>query len=117
MQVVSKLEIVLICVSFGPNPGNRSKFTLVEWAHRADVQAKWKELAIENDLLDKEFRDIDRIFSFTDAALMWSQNIYFSSDKLRALGWHGHVNSAESIVEVFKDFEEMKMIPPVPKNT
>jgi len=31
------------------------------------------------------------------------------------MGWHGHVNSTESIFEVFRDFERIKMIPPVPK--
>jgi hypothetical protein len=35
-------------------------------------------------------------------------------DKARALGWHGHVNSSESIKEVFRGFANIKMIPPVP---
>jgi len=64
-------------ISFGKNSPIRYKFTLVEWAHRKDVQEAWKELAAKYDLLDKEFRDIERIFSFTDAALSWSQSIYF----------------------------------------
>ncbi|KIW06944.1 uncharacterized protein PV09_02605 [Verruconis gallopava] len=101
---------------FGPNPGNRMKFTLVDWAKKPEVQAAWKELAAKHDLLDKELRDVDRIFSFTDAALSWNQSIYFSSDKARALGWHGHVNSTESIFNVLKEFEAIKMIPPVPKH-
>ncbi|KAH8655857.1 hypothetical protein BX600DRAFT_526311 [Xylariales sp. PMI_506] len=100
---------------FGSNPGTRHKFTLVEWANRAEVQNAWKELAAEHNLLDKELRDIERIFSFTDAALSWSQNIYFSSDKARALGWHGHVNSSESIFEVLKEFEDIRMVPPIPE--
>lgn len=62
---------------FGKNNPIRYKFTLVEWAHREDVQEAWKQLAAKYDLLDKEFRDIERIFSFTDAALSWSQSIYF----------------------------------------
>jgi hypothetical protein len=49
----------------------------VEWAQRIDVQKAWRELAEKYDLLDKEFKDVERVFSFTDAALSWSQSIYF----------------------------------------
>jgi hypothetical protein len=75
----------------------------------------WRELAEKHKLIEKEFKDVDRVFSFTDAALSWSQKIYFSADKARALGWHGHVNSTESIFKVFRDFEKINMIPPVPE--
>lgn len=74
---IIKIILWLISQSFGENAPIRYKFTLVEWAHRSDVQKAWHELAVEHDLLDKEFRDIERIFSFTDAALSWSQSIYF----------------------------------------
>jgi hypothetical protein len=59
----------MIQSSFGKNNPIRYKFTLVEWAHRKDVQEAWKKLANKYELIDKEFRDIERIFSFTDAAL------------------------------------------------
>jgi len=36
-------------------------------------------------------------------------------DKSRKLGWHGMVDSNESILEVFDDLAKLKMIPPVPK--
>lgn len=35
-------------------------------------------------------------------------------DKSRKLGWHGFVDSSESVLEVFKSFAELKMIPPIP---
>jgi hypothetical protein len=57
-------------------------------------------------------RSIEEVFSFTDAALSWSQSLYFSADKARSMGWHGHVNSEEAIFAVLKEFEEMKMTPP-----
>jgi len=100
---------------FGEPGKIRYNFTLVEWAQRPEVVKAWKELAEKYDLMDKQFRDVERVFSFTDAALGWSQNVYFSADKARSMGWHGHVNSTESIFEVFRDFERIKMIPPVPK--
>jgi len=36
-------------------------------------------------------------------------------DKARKLGWHGFVDSNESLLEVFDDFAKIKMLPPVPK--
>lgn len=38
-----------------------------------------------------------------------------SSDKGRKLGWHGYVDTAESLLAVFDDLAKIKMIPPVPK--
>jgi hypothetical protein len=35
-------------------------------------------------------------------------------NKARKLGWHGFVDSAECIREVFEDFVKLKMIPPIP---
>ncbi|KAH8803352.1 NAD dependent epimerase/dehydratase family protein-like protein [Xylogone sp. PMI_703] len=99
----------------GPNTSSHYKFTLTGRAHRPEVQAAWKELAAKYSLVDKELRDIPRIFSFADAALIWSQKIFVNGDKARALGWQGHVSSSDGIFEVFKDFEKIHMIPPVPK--
>lgn len=42
-------------------------------------------------------------------------NVTVSSDKARKLGWHGFVESAESLLAVFDDLARIKMIPPVPK--
>jgi len=38
-----------------------------------------------------------------------------SSDKARKMGWHGFVDSNESLLSVFDDLANIKMIPPVPK--
>jgi len=38
-----------------------------------------------------------------------------SSDKARKMGWHGFVDSHESLLLVFDDLAKIKMIPPVPK--
>lgn len=37
------------------------------------------------------------------------------TDKGRKLGWHGFVDSSESLLEVFDELARLKMIPPVPK--
>ena len=36
-------------------------------------------------------------------------------DKSRKLGWHGFVDSTESLLEVFRDLAKIKMTPPVPE--
>lgn len=99
---------------FGPPGKLHFKFSLVEWAQRPEVVKAWKELAETHGLMEKEFRDPARVFGFADAALSWSQQIYFSVDKARAMGWHGHASSTESFLDVFHDFSKLKMIPPVP---
>lgn len=38
-----------------------------------------------------------------------------SMNKARKLGWHGFVDSSESLLAVFDDLAKLKMIPPVPK--
>jgi hypothetical protein len=77
------------------------------------VQQAWRELVKEWDLT-QELKDVDRVFGFLDGTLCRPAPLYFSMDKSRKLGWHGFVDSAEAILEVFKDFEKLKMVPPVP---
>lgn len=36
----------------------------------------------------------------------------YSMNKARKFGWHGYVDSIESMRAVFEKFAEMKMIPP-----
>lgn len=38
-----------------------------------------------------------------------------SMDKAGKLGWHGFVDTSESMLAVFEDLARIKMIPPVPK--
>lgn len=40
--------------------------------------------------------------------------MFESLDKARKRGFFGTVDSSECILEVFNDFSELKMIPPVP---
>ena len=44
--------------------------------------------------------------------LIWNT---FSTDKAHKLGFHGYVDSSESLLEVLDDLAKLKMIPPVPK--
>lgn len=57
---------------FGPPATMRYRFTLTEWAKRDDVQEAWRQLAAKYGLREPVLRDIDRVFGFTDAALLCS---------------------------------------------
>ncbi|KAL9097151.1 MAG: hypothetical protein Q9165_000578 [Trypethelium subeluteriae] len=100
---------------FGPPATIRYTFLLTEWAKRPEVDKAWREIAQESDLTEKQLRDVDRIFPFTDLALAMPAPLNFSMNKARKRGWHGFVDSSECILEVFEDFVKLKMLPPVPK--
>ena len=88
---------------------------MVEWALKSEVQSAWKEIASKHDLVVKELTDVDRIFGFFDRMLLRGEISNLSMNKARKLGWHGYVDTSESILDVFEDFVKLRMIPPVPK--
>jgi len=112
-------------------------FLLSSWAKQPEVQQAWKEIAQAGDLKLREIPDPDQIFAFADQMILgdayfvrWAvislcisrriramakTNWIGSMDKSRKLGWHGFVDSSESILQVFREFAELKMIPPVPE--
>ena len=110
---------------------------MVAWARRPEVVQAWRELAIKHNLTSQELRDVDRVFAFLDGMICRPAPVNFRSvperifptaqltpadfvdsmDKARKLGWHGFVDSSESLLEVFDDLAKLKMIPPVPKVT
>lgn len=108
-------------------------FTFTQWAKQPEVQEAWKQIADKNGLVQKDLGNVDRIFGFLDGMMLMSYPLYFrsvhldcgrswieangdaySTDKARKHGFFGMVDSQECILEVFNDFAELKMIPPVP---
>ncbi|KAF2481341.1 hypothetical protein BDY17DRAFT_283723 [Neohortaea acidophila] len=100
---------------YGSKGVTRRKFKMTEWAKGKEVQEAWAAIAEENGLGQKELVDVDRVFGFLDGTLCRSSALILSMDKSRKLGWHGFVDSCESLLEVFDDLASLKMIPPVPK--
>ncbi|KAJ6581858.1 hypothetical protein B0H19DRAFT_1116746 [Mycena capillaripes] len=100
---------------FGPGKMTCRRFTLAEWAKKPEVRQAWRELAEEHGLVEKELRDEDRIFGFTDNMLAKHIRVNFSMDKARRMGFFGTVSSSECIFEVFEDFVKLKMVPPFGK--
>ncbi|KFY76024.1 hypothetical protein V499_04141 [Pseudogymnoascus sp. VKM F-103] len=100
---------------YGPPGKIRYRFSLTEWAKQPEVTQAWKDIAQQNDLSVKELHDVDRIFGFTDFAMSVSwPGASLSMAKARKLGWHGYVDSNESVREVLLDFEKLGMIPHAP---
>ncbi|CAK4031005.1 hypotheticalsprotein [Lecanosticta acicola] len=98
---------------YGPKGITRRKFSTVAWAKKPEVQQAWSELVREHGLT-QELKDIDRVFGFLDGTLCRPAPLLFSMDKSRKLGWHGFVDSSEAMLDVFRDFAKLQMIPPVP---
>lgn len=86
----------------------------MDWAKRPEVQDAWKKLAEKHDLRQKELTDVDRVFGFLDGTVARAGPLNLSMDKSRKLGWHGFVDSSESLKSVFGDLARIKMIPEVP---
>jgi hypothetical protein len=45
---------------------------------------------------------------------LWLIRYWNSMDKARRLGFYGTVNTSECILEVFREFADLKMIPHLP---
>lgn len=93
----------------------RFSFRMAQWMGRPEVVKAWKELAEEYGLVDKELREVDRVFGFSDGMINHSATMNFSMDTSRKLGWRGFVDSAECFLETFRDLAKLKMVPPVPE--
>lgn len=55
--------------SYGPPAKVRSRFSMATWAKRPEVAQAWRELATQHNLVDKELRDVDRVFAFLDGMI------------------------------------------------
>ncbi|KAI1846416.1 hypothetical protein JX265_011905 [Neoarthrinium moseri] len=100
---------------YGSNATVRQKFSLTEWAKGPEVQEAWEKIADRHDLACRELKDVDRVFAFLDGSTTRAGPLLLSMDKSRKLGWHGFVDTSESLLSVFDNFARIKMIPPVPK--
>ncbi|KAG9521966.1 hypothetical protein KCV07_g3378, partial [Aureobasidium melanogenum] len=98
---------------WGPPGLIRFKFTLTEWAKKPEVTAAWKEIASHANLKSDDLGDVDRIFGFTDAAILNTWGTLYSNTKLRKHGFYGFVDSTESLFNVFDEFVELKMVPKI----
>lgn len=106
-----KTEMPYIPRGYGPKASVRMTFSLGDWAKRGDVQEAWKSLAQEYGLSQTDMPDPETVFEFADFTICCPATLDLSMGKSRKLGWHGYVDSAESLHEVFHEFVTLKMLP------
>lgn len=98
---------------YGGKGITRSKFSMVEWAKRQDIQDAWGKMATEHGLSMPDKSELDRIFAFLDGSLCRPAPLLYSPDKGRKCGWHGYVDSCEALKETFEDLAKLKMVSPI----
>lgn len=89
----------------------RSTFSLLEWSEKPEVVQAWKELSEKNKLLLDPFKDRAQIFGMTDSAIIGGWALSLSMRKARKMGFHGCVDSYESMFQTLQDFANLRVAP------
>lgn len=100
---------------YGPPGEVRMQFSFIDWAKSDKVRKAWSELTERYGLIGKGLQEPERVFVSLDFWLCLPCQLTFGTSKARKCGWHGVVDSNESLYEVFKEFVAIKMIPPLPQ--
>ncbi|KAK3623618.1 hypothetical protein LTR56_021481 [Elasticomyces elasticus] len=98
---------------YGPRGVTRSTFSLLEWSQSAKVEKAWKELYAQHGLLFDPFKDKAQVFGMTDSAIIGGWPLSLSMRKARKMGWHGCVDSYESMFQTIRDLARLKVTPPM----
>ncbi|KAK5722543.1 hypothetical protein LTR15_005774 [Elasticomyces elasticus] len=98
---------------YGPRGVTRSTFSLLEWSQSAKVDKAWKELSAQHGLLFDPFKDKAQVFGMTDSAIIGGWPLSLSMRKARKMGWHGCVDSYESMFQTIRDLARLKVTPPM----
>ncbi|KIX06599.1 uncharacterized protein Z518_04575 [Rhinocladiella mackenziei CBS 650.93] len=98
---------------YGPQGVTRSTFSLLDWSGRDDVVKAWEELSDKYGLRFDPFKDRAQVFGMTDSAIIGGWALSLSMRKARKMGWHGCVDSYESMFHTIRDLARLKVIPPM----
>ncbi|KAK5708814.1 hypothetical protein LTR17_020357 [Elasticomyces elasticus] len=98
---------------YGPRGVTRSTFSLLEWSQSDKVEKAWKELSSKHELLFDPFKDKAQVFGMTDSAIIGGWALSLSMRKARKMGWHGCVDSYESMFQTIRDLARLKVTPPM----
>lgn len=102
--------------SYGPKGETRISFSLHEWSEDPEVQKAWKELSEEHGLLVDHFKDAARraqVFAMSDSSIIGGWALSLSMRKARKMGFHGSVDSYESMFDTLRDLAKLKVVPPL----
>ncbi|KAK5681247.1 hypothetical protein LTS10_007009 [Elasticomyces elasticus] len=98
---------------YGPRGVTRFTFSLLEWSQSAKVEKAWRELSSKHELLFDPFKDRAQVFGMTDSAIIGGWALSLSMRKARKMGWHGCVDSYESMFQTIRDLGRLKVTPPM----
>lgn len=77
------------------------------------MQAAWKSLASQHNLLLDPFEDIGKTFGITDSAIIGGWALSLSTRKARKMGFYGTVDSYESMFHCLQGLVKLKVSPPL----
>ncbi|KAK5706454.1 hypothetical protein LTR97_001442 [Elasticomyces elasticus] len=84
-------------------------FTLIEWAK--DKKPVWDRICDKAGLPEAKATFEAGTYGYQDWVFQRSWSATLSMSKARKFGWTGYKDSYDSVVEVFKRFQELKQIP------
>lgn len=89
----------------------------MEWSEKPEVVSAWEEIKNRNGLLIDPFKDRAQIFAMTDSAIIGGWALSLSMRKAHKFGFHGSVDSYESMYYTLQEFVKLKVSPPLTQTT
>lgn len=97
-------------LGYGPPLSSRSSFTLLDWARRPENAAVWREVMAQSagKVTHDPFAEPEAVFTGDFAYLRFGS---MCLNKARRLGWTGFVDTLEAIFEMYREMEQLGMLP------
>lgn len=103
-------------LGFGGPGVVHASFSFLEWSRTAEVAHAWEELVARHGLSGSPFGAKDQdTFGLIDGEILGGWGRVLNMNKSRKLGWHGFVDTGESIGEVIEEMVQLKLVPPMKK--
>ena len=118
-------KYTVLTMGMGPPPRGfggpgivKVKLSFEEWSQKPEVKAAWERIQ-EREGLDKKLNPwgegrgdvLKNVFSTLDAEMLGGWSRTQTMDKAKALGWHGHVRTADGFKDTIEKMAELKMVP------
>jgi len=94
------------------------KFSFEEWSKRKGVKEAWEKIRERDGLVGAEDpwkegneSTLMNVFATLDAEMLGGWSRTQTMDKAKALGWHGHVRTADGFKDTIEKMAELKMVP------
>lgn len=94
------------------------KFSFEKWSKRKEVKDAWEKIRERDGLVGAEDpwkegneSTLMNVFATLDAEMLGGWSRTQTMDKAKALGWHGHVRTADGFKDTIEKMAELKMVP------